>query len=181
MSNLKNIIKKTIKKKIPVFIVGFVFAILCFAAVNAAMEPLSKPQYCGSRCHEMKTAYDSWQSSRHYANENGIRIECIDCHLPPKDDYFTHLTVKACLGSKDLYKHYFGGKYDSKKMSEKVLAEMPNQRCINCHDNLLAKPSSKVVEIVHKASLDKPDAPQGRCLSCHKNTGHEHENKKTSQ
>ena len=166
-----------IKKGGVTFLVGFLFAMLCFIGINAAMEPLSASEYCGTQCHEMNTAYRTWELSVHGANNRGITVECIDCHLPPKDDYFTHLVTKAYAGGKDLYKHYFGGPYDAQAMSEKVLAHMDNQTCLYCHDNLLAKPSSKVVVMVHKNVLTKPDQPESKCISCHKAVGHEREKK----
>ena len=77
------------------FLAGFVFALLCFVALNAAMVPVSKSEYCGSKCHEMNTAYLTWELSPHGSNSKGIRVECIDCHLPEKEKYFAHITAKA--------------------------------------------------------------------------------------
>jgi len=99
---------KAVKKRMFTFLTGIVFAVFCFIALNATMEPVSTSEYCGSKCHEMNISYLSWELSPHGANAHGVRIECIDCHLPPKDKYFTHITAKAYTGAKDIYKHYFG-------------------------------------------------------------------------
>ncbi len=82
------------------FFAGIIFSLLCFVALNAAMEPVSKSEYCGTKCHEMDTAYQSWKLSVHGTNEKGLHSECIDCHLPSKDDYFTHIIAKAYEGAR---------------------------------------------------------------------------------
>lgn len=172
---------KTNKKWILIFAAGIAFSLLCFIGLNAAMVPVSKSEYCGSKCHEMNTAYRTWELSPHGANTMGIRVECIDCHLPSKDNYFTHLTAKAYVGAKDIYKHYFGNEYDIEKLRQKVLKQIPNQRCLNCHDNLLVKPSSSAARIAHIASLANPDVSENRCVKCHEDTGHQRHNKTFSQ
>jgi cytochrome c-type protein NapC/trimethylamine-N-oxide reductase cytochrome c-type subunit TorC len=161
------------KKLSLTFFAGFVFALLCFVAINTAMKPVSKSEYCGTKCHEMDTAYQSWKLSVHGANKRGFRVECIDCHAPSKDDYFTHLVFKAYAGGKDMYKHYFGGEYDEEEVREKVLAHISNERCVNCHVNLLAKPSSEEVKEAHTESLSSPDISENRCVECHEEVGHQ--------
>ncbi len=159
------------------FSVGIVFAVLCFLCLNAAMVPTSKSQYCGTKCHEMNTAYQSWELSPHGTNKIGFRVECVDCHLPPKDKYFTHLAAKAYTGAKDVYKHNFGGEYDVESTRKKVLAHFSSQTCLNCHDNLLAKSSGTTAAMAHRAALDQPDSPDFKCLNCHENVGHERQSK----
>ena len=168
---------RAVKKRGLTFLAGFVFAILCFVALNAAMVPVSKSEYCGSKCHEMNTAYRSWELSPHGTNANGIRVECIDCHLPSKDKYFTHVAAKAYEGAKDTYKHHFGGEYDIEKVRQKVLAHISNQTCRHCHDNLLAKGGNSAARIAHTAALAKPDAPENKCVQCHEDIGHQRKNK----
>ena len=172
---------QVLRKYIPVFLAGIVFAVLCFLGLNAAMVSVSKSQYCGSKCHEMKTAYRSWELSGHGANKFGIRVECVDCHLPAKDRYFTHIAAKAYEGAKDLYMHHFGGEYDIEKTRQKVLAHIPNQRCLNCHDDLLARDHNSAARKAHTALLNAPDAAEHRCVQCHENVGHEREKKLYSQ
>jgi len=172
-----SLICKTVKKRALTFLAGFAFALLCFVALNAAMVPVSKSEYCGSRCHEMNTAYLTWELSSHGMNANGICVECIDCHLPAKDKYFAHITAKAYEGAKDIYKHYFGGEYDREKIRQKVLDHISNQRCLHCHDNLLAKPSGSAARIAHTAVSAEPEAPENRCVQCHEDIGHQRQNK----
>ena len=37
----------------------------------------------------------------------------------------------------------FGNEYDVEEGIERALAHMPNERCLYCHDDLLAKPDSE--------------------------------------
>jgi cytochrome c nitrite reductase small subunit len=172
---------EVMKKRILTFLAGLIFAVLCFIVLNAAMAPVSTSEYCGSKCHEMNTAYLSWELSPHGANSHGIRVECIDCHLPPKDKYFTHITAKAYAGIKDIYKHHFGPAYDAERMRKKVLEHISNQICLHCHDNLLGKPGSSAARIAHTSVLAEPDAPENRCVQCHEEIGHQRQSKLFSQ
>ncbi len=165
-----------LKKYWLAFAAGLAFAIVSFLVINVAMKPLSSSKFCGTTCHEMEEAYRSWELSAHYANDSGNRIECIDCHLPPKDKYFTHLIAKGYEGAKDGYMHFFGAEYDGEKTRARVLEKLPNSRCIRCHSNLLVKPSSPAAMMAHKAMLNPAEGEQLRCLECHESL-HEREKK----
>jgi nitrate/TMAO reductase-like tetraheme cytochrome c subunit len=168
---------RAVKKHAVVFSAGFAFAILCFVGINAAIEPASKSQFCGTKCHEMRAAYRTWELSMHGANKYGFRVECVDCHLPPKDKYFRHVAAKMYEGGKDIYKHHFGDKYDVEKVRKRVLDNMSNKRCMHCHDDLLTRPGSPAATKAHKALLAQPDEAENRCVRCHQGTGHERQKK----
>ncbi len=156
------------------FAAGLAFAIGLFITVNAASKPLSRPEYCGTACHEMDGAYKSWQASVHGANEKGLRAECIDCHLPPKDRYFSHMTAKALAGGKDLIKHFFGGEYDTEEIRKKVREHLPNERCQHCHVDLLAMPASDMVKEAHAQVLETSGRPEEiKCTECHEDAAHD--------
>ena len=165
--------RKGRKRRRRAFGLGFVFAIACFLGFNAAMAPVSKSEYCGSECHEMSTAYRSWELSVHGGNKYGYRVECIDCHLPPKDNYFRHIAAKAYAGGKDTYKHHFGDEYSVEDIREKVVRQMPSERCQKCHDDLLARADSQAARTAHLAVADDPKKPENRCVACHEAAGHE--------
>lgn len=160
-------------KGLLIFLAGFIFAVFCFVAINAAMVPVSTSRYCGTKCHEMDTAYKTWQFSKHGTNKNGISVDCIKCHLPPKDKYFTHLAAKAYAGAKNIYKHHFGDEYDVEEVREKVLKTMPNKRCMQCHDSLLTRPGSSAARTAHTEVLNGPDESKIKCVDCHEGVAHQ--------
>lgn len=161
------------KKRALTFFAGIIFSLLCFVVLNAAMEPVSTSEYCGTKCHEMDTAYQSWKASTHGTNEKGLRAECIDCHLPSKDKYFTHIAAKAYAGGKDLYKHHFGGEYDIEETSEKVVEHIQNKRCLGCHIDLLSNPGTEGAKELHLEALTPDDSSeQTKCIDCHEEAGH---------
>jgi cytochrome c-type protein NapC/trimethylamine-N-oxide reductase cytochrome c-type subunit TorC len=166
----------TVKRYGFALLAGLVLAIACFFAVNAITRPFSTSQYCGSTCHEMGDSYRSWELSLHYANRYGVVAECVDCHLPPKEKFFTHLIAKAYAGAKDIYKHHFGDEYDAEKLHKKVLDNMPNGRCLKCHSNLLGKAGSSAARIAHQATLNPIEDIKPRCVECHQQL-HERERK----
>ncbi|MHC4644414.1 MAG: cytochrome c3 family protein [Planctomycetota bacterium] len=149
------------------FLAGFLIAVVCFIAVSRAAERFSTSGYCGGKCHEMRTAYRTWELSVHFTNDSGVVAECIACHLPSEDRFFTHMAVKTYVGAKDVYKHYFGGEYDPEKMRKKVLDSLPNERCLNCHSNLPGKAGSSAARIAHQAVLNPTDDFKPRCVDCH--------------
>ncbi len=159
------------------FVPGFCLAILCFWALNVAMEPVSTSSYCGSACHEMNVSYQTWELSSHGTNEIGMRVDCIDCHLPPREDFFHHVAAKAYAGGKDLYMHSFGGPYDRQVMIDYVKGHISNQRCLHCHGALLIRSSSSAARQAHTAVFAHPEAPENRCVECHTHVGHERENR----
>ena len=150
-------------KFLGLFCAGFLFAILCYFAVNAAMKPFSSSEYCAG-CHEMETVYEGWKQSSHYTNASGTVTECIDCHLPPKHQFFRHMSTKAYEGVRDLILHRLDRPYDEEKMRERVIGKIPDSRCTQCHSNLLGQPSTPAVAVMHTPSTE-PNAPT--CVGCH--------------
>jgi len=145
--------------------------LVCFLAAGSllvleATEPLAEPEACIS-CHEMKGVYDRWAKSSHHDNPSGVKVTCIACHLPPREDHFAHVGGKVAKGASHAWTHYFG-RFDEQTSRQLVLDTLPNQRCINCHDNLAAKPSTPAVGAVHARSLDEPDDNRlHACVACH--------------
>ncbi len=155
------------------FLVGFGSAIAVFMAVNAAMKPLSASEYCGTGCHEMDTAYKSWQASVHGASSKGLRSECINCHIVPKDKYFTHLAAKGYAGTRDMLIHLFGGEYDGEAVRQKVIEHMSNKTCLYCHVDLLGKAAEESSKEIHTEVLHpSDDSEQTKCIECHEDAGH---------
>lgn len=153
------------------FAMGILACLAAYLAIGFAMEPVSKSEYCGGACHEMNVSYQSWEISRHGHNPSGNRTDCIDCHLPPKEQFIRHVVAKGYAGAKDLYMHKFGPEYDREAMRKQVLAAMDNKTCLHCHDNLLARARSTALES-HRSSIAQPDVEEFRCVKCHEDAGH---------
>jgi cytochrome c-type protein NapC/trimethylamine-N-oxide reductase cytochrome c-type subunit TorC len=154
------------------FLLGIAAAVICFLSINAAMKPFSTNTYCGTACHEMDTAYRSWELSVHGANARGIQVDCVECHLPPKEDYFTHLFAKAWTGGRDMYMHHFGPEYNGDEVRHKASEKMSNQTCAYCHEDLLSKPGNAKSRFAHQAAQLEPDKPENKCITCHEAAGH---------
>ncbi|MDP6546003.1 MAG: NapC/NirT family cytochrome c [Phycisphaerae bacterium] len=152
------------------FIFRALFIICLLAAfsllVLEATEPLGEPGACIS-CHEMQAVHDRWSKSSHYANPSGVKVTCIACHLPPREDHFAHLAGKTTKGASHAWTHYFG-EFDEKASRQLVLDTLPNARCLHCHNNLAAKPSTPAVGAVHAWSLEESvEIRVLACVACH--------------
>lgn len=160
---------KVARKCILIFLPGLVLAVILCLAINKISKPFSTPAYCGSKCHEMDTAYKGWELSIHNTNSKGLVAECIDCHLPDKGNFVVHMTSKISIGIKDLIKHHFGEEYDVQKIRQKVLDSMPNERCLACHANLLGKAVSSAAKTSHLEDLSPSGKNESKCVKCHNN------------
>lgn len=180
MEIIKNIFIGINKRKIPL-IIGFLAAIAGFFILEAAMKPVSTSTYCGTQCHEMNTAYRSWELSAHGTNSHGLQAQCVDCHLPPKEEHINHLISKGWEGAKDLYMHNFGGEYNGEAVRKKVVEHFPSTRCLHCHTNLLDKPGAPGARTAHISAINDSDKEGTRCVDCHENVGHERQAKLFSE
>ena len=67
-------------------------------------------------------------------------VNCVDCHLPPKDDTWAHYTAKAALGIRDVWgyltKDSADFDWDRKSELEHAIKYIPNASCVKCHQNL---------------------------------------------
>jgi nitrate/TMAO reductase-like tetraheme cytochrome c subunit len=160
-------VRDVAKRHAITFVLGFAFAMAAYLSIGAIEAPLATSRFCGTACHELKPAYDSWLESPHNVNAQGLKAECVECHLPPREQFIYNLYAKATDGGREVWRHYMGPEYDRPKITARVKASMKNETCLQCHKDLLAKPSSKAVLYMHKGSLASPNDPYGRCVACH--------------
>jgi len=142
------------------------FLAACTLLALEASEPFGKPESC-TMCHEMQPVFDRWSKSSHFANASGVKVDCIKCHLAPREDTCEHLWGKISKGSAHGWVHFFG-QYDQAKSRKLVRDTMPNQRCTHCHNNLIAKSSTPAVEAVHTAALAETETRTHACITCHR-------------
>lgn len=159
------------------FFLGLLCAVVGFVVINIAVGRTSSPEFCGATCHEMNTAYQTWELSHHGANKLGFSVTCVECHLPPKENFFAHVAAKSYEGAKDGIKHAFGVEYDIEAVRKKVVENIPNARCLHCHDALLAKPANRAARTAHIVVLSSPKDKKSRCVVCHEDVGHERHSK----
>jgi nitrate/TMAO reductase-like tetraheme cytochrome c subunit len=160
-------LKDVMKRHAIVFILGFVFAIAAYLSISALEGPFARSTFCGTACHELQPAYDAWLESPHNINTQGLKAECVECHLPPQEDFIHNLYAKATDGGREVWFHYTGKPYDRPAVIERVKAKMSNDTCLRCHKDLLVQPSTKAVMYMHKGSLANPTDPYGKCITCH--------------
>ena len=158
------------KRRCRAFIVksllALIVAAVCLLGVEEAMGPLSTAEFCVS-CHEMSEVHASWQESPHYTNDSGVQATCVDCHLPPREDYAAHMLEKASAGITDAYVHFFG-EYDGEEARRWVQRTLPSDRCLHCHSNLCGTSSSTAVGAVHAAVVEQPSGGVYGCVMCHR-------------
>ena len=104
--------------------------------------------------------------SSHFANDSGVTVDCIKCHLPPREDTFTHLWGKVSKGASHGWTHFFG-KFNEQTSRKLVRDTLANQRCTHCHNNLAAKSSTPAVGAVHKTALAETETRTYACVTCH--------------
>jgi len=82
------------------FLPGMIVGVLLILGGGKALTVTSTNDYCVS-CHIHPEADASWKKSTHYDTKSGMRIACVDCHLPPKGHGY--LWAKGTTGLRDLW------------------------------------------------------------------------------
>ncbi|MBR8461625.1 cytochrome c nitrite reductase small subunit [Campylobacter sp. faydin G-24] len=108
-------------------------------------------------CHNMNTAYTTWEHSIH-----GRNVVCIDCHLPR--DFVSKYITKAKDGLHHVYMFTFDKYGQSIEISDSG-AKTVQGNCIACHE---IKTEAIVLNATMNAHKDKDDY----CWRCHRDTAH---------
>lgn len=143
-----------------------------------ALKATSDEKFCVV-CHEMIPMAIAYRKDVHGgAGKTGIKVDCVDCHLP-HDSLVNYIYTKARNGVVEGYKHFFTD--DFNKTSPYWLANMKHRAryvfddgCIKCHPNYLTNEqfSKKAIEMhEHYVSLLDTENKIG-CASCHLEVGH---------
>ena len=163
-----------------IFFTGlFVCVILMFIS-KKAIQVTSTDDYCQS-CHIHPTADGAWKKSTHYYNKSGVKIHCVDCHLPPKDNS-NYLIVKAKTGLKDLYGYYFKDSasfnWENRRLLEYAVKIVYNESCLKCHQNIFSKGLSTQGGTAHLYYENNAKKLDLQCINCHLDVGHYNPNYK---
>ena len=163
-----------------IFFIGVIVTFIIVILSQKAIKVTSTDEYCQS-CHIHPMADDSWKKSTHFYNKSGVKVHCVECHLPPKDqpDYLVH---KARTGLKDLYGFYFKDPksfdWESKGMLEHAVKIVYNESCIKCHQNLYTKGLSTDGGTAHLYYEKNAEKLNLQCINCHLDAGHYNPNYK---
>ena len=133
-------------------------------------------------CHVHPHATESWLLSSHVNNASGVKVNCIDCHLPPKNQTWAHYSAKVKLGVHDLWgyltKDSADFDWESKSQIEHAVKFVPNQSCTECHANLLPQGISDDGITAHLYYEENEKKLNLQCISCHLDVGHYNPNYK---
>ena len=157
-----------------IFFVGGILGVVVMLFGNKAMHYAGTDEYCES-CHVHPHAIDSWKKSSHYNNKSGVRVHCIECHLPPKGSFY-HFREKARTGLYDLWSYWTKDSADfnweAKRQLEYAVNIVYNESCKECHVNLFPRGLSDeggTAHLYYEANETKLNL---QCISCHLNVGH---------
>lgn len=162
------------KKPILIFSISFVLGALFLILLDFAGKKTSTSAYCIS-CHDHTHADVAWTKSTHYLTPvAGMRVECVQCHLPPKGEGYWPMKIK--MGVRDVYSHYFKDSasinWEAKQLVENAVQYIPESACIQCHSVLFPPELSKEGEEAHLYYKMKKEEAGLHCINCHLQVGH---------
>lgn len=159
------------KRLLLVIFIGFALGITATIYFNKTVEATSTNESC-EMCHVHPHATDSWKLSVHHVTRVGIKIGCVDCHLPPKGEGYLVEKIKA--SSRDLYGYIFKDSADFNWEAKSKLDQAQHfvfkASCVKCHSNLFPLTLTKKGQDAHLYYSQNED--ELRCINCHLNVGH---------
>ena len=154
-----------------IFIAGALLATLIFFLGNKAVVKTSSDEYCAS-CHVHPHSTQSWKLSTHVDNARGIKVHCVDCHLPPHGEGY--LVEKVRTGARDVWSNWFKDPetldWEAKSAIEYAKKHTFQSSCIHCHENNYPLGLSKEGREAHLYYEGRED--ELHCINCHITVGH---------
>jgi nitrate/TMAO reductase-like tetraheme cytochrome c subunit len=151
---------------------GVVLGLALAAGAWKGNAATSSDEFCMS-CHVHTAADDGWKRSPHVDSEGGVRVHCIECHLPPGG--VAYFTEKARLGVRDVWTTWFGEpeKIDWSERGglEHAVTFTPKSACVECHANVFPMGLSEKGDQAHLHYSQHENELE--CISCHLGVGHE--------
>lgn len=176
-------------KKLPgrkglILITGIIIGVVLVAALYQTSVYFSTNESC-MMCHVHPHAEESWKLSTHVNNGSGVMVNCVDCHLPPKDNTWEHYSAKLALGVRDVWgyltKDSTDFNWDKKSELENAVKYIPNKSCVKCHQNLFPAGISDEGITAHLYYDENAESLDLQCISCHLDVGHYNPNYAHSQ
>jgi predicted CXXCH cytochrome family protein len=134
-------------------VAGVVLVVLALMTSGAA-HYTSRSEFCAS-CHIMEPYYVSWQESTHHD------VACIKCHFPPG---VAEKVRGKMQGLVQLLK------YVTATAAPRLVAEIPDESCLRCHDTrlLAGRVEFHGIPFDHGPHLTEDRRGKKlRCTSCH--------------
>ncbi len=159
------------KKLLLVIFFGFALGIVISIYSYKVIEMTSTNESC-EMSHVHPHVFDSWKLSVHHDTRVGIRIGCVQCHLPPKGQGYLKEKIKA--SARDAYGYFFKDSTDfnweAKSTLEYAKKHVFKTSCVNCHQNLFPLTLTKEGQDAHLYYSQNEE--ELRCINCHLNVGH---------
>lgn len=172
------------KSKIFLLVIGIIFGAGVVMALYQTSVYFSTNESCAI-CHAHPHAHESWQLSSHVNNKSGVMTNCVDCHLPPQSDTWSHYTAKLKLGMRDVWSHMTKDTADidwaAKSELENAIKYIPNESCKACHQNIFPEGISDDGITAHLHYDENETKLNLQCISCHLDVGHYDPNYSHSQ
>lgn len=176
-------LKKTsfFKKKTFFLLLGLIIGAGSIVSLYLTSVYFSSDESC-MMCHVHPHVEASWKLSKHVNNRSGVKVHCVDCHLPPKNNTWAHYTAKAKLGLKDTWGYLTkdSADFDWDKVSEleHAVTYIPNESCKECHQNLFPEGITSDGVTAHLYYEENEKKLDLQCISCHLDAGHYNPNYK---
>ena len=155
---------------------GMVFASIVIFLGNKAVTGTSTDEFCAS-CHIHPHSTQSWKLSTHYDNKRGIRVHCVDCHLPPHGEGY--LMEKTRTGLRDVWGKVFKDpesiNWEAKSQIEYAKNHTFEISCTHCHQNnypLGLTADGREAHLYYEKQEGKL-----HCINCHITVGHHDPNR----
>ena len=175
MGRIKRKSKKKIGIKKWIFLSGLFIGIALFITLYQVSVYLSSNESC-MICHVHPHVEQTWKRSVHVNSRSGVITNCVDCHLPPKNQTWNHYSAKVKLGVTDLWGYIVKDSadfdWDLKSELEYAVKYIPNASCKECHANLLPAGVQDDAIIAHLYYEENEKKLNLQCISCHLDAGH---------
>ena len=169
--------KSGIKKWI--FLTGFAIGCAAFITAYQVSVYFSTNESC-LICHVHPHVEKTWKQGVHVNSRSGVITNCVDCHLPPKNQTLNHYSAKIKLGVKDLWgyiaKDSADYNWEMKSELEHAVKFIPNESCKACHVNLFPAGINDDAIISHLYYEENEKKLNLQCISCHLDAGHHNPN-----
>lgn len=163
------------KRKSFYLLAGLTIGIVATVCLYQTTVYFSTDESCAI-CHVHPHVEESWKASTHMMNKSGVKVHCVDCHLPPKNQTWNHYTAKAKLGIRDVWGYLTkdSADFDWERMSELdyAVTYIPNASCKECHYNLFPEGVTDEAVIAHLYYEENEEKLKLQCISCHLDVGH---------